>query len=161
MNKIIKIEGDVILIGMEDGAIKEVRREDCSNFIPNIGDVVELFNTETKVIVTKKEVEKPKDNNIPAGGININLSNVQNIQSQQPAYYPPNGVNLHAVNKVAYLVVALLLGGIGIHKFYAGYSGAGVMYLLFCWTGIPVLLSIIDFIIACCKPADSNGTILV
>lgn len=160
MNKIIKIEGDVILIGMENGTIKEVRREDCSNFIPNIGDIVELFNTETKVIVTKKEVVKPKESNIPAGGININLSNAQNTQTQQPAYYS-NNVNLHAVNKIAYLVLALLLGGIGIHKFYAGYSGAGVMYLLFCWTGIPLILSLIDFIIGCCKPADINGTILV
>ena len=99
-------------------------------------------------------------------GINIEVTKVNlekepdDLYSQQPAYYP-NNVNLQSVNKIAYLVLALLLGGIGIHKFYAGYRIAGVVYLLFCWTGIPPILSLIDFIIGCCKPADINGTILV
>ena len=35
-------------------------------------------------------------------------------------------------NRVAAGVLAILLGGIGAHKFYLGQSGQGILYLLFC-----------------------------
>ena len=58
-------------------------------------------------------------------------------------------------------LLAFFLGGIGIHKFYAGKTGAGILYLIFCWSGIPVIISFIEFIVALCKKADANGNILV
>ncbi len=64
-----------------------------------------------------------------------------------------------SVNKVIYLVLVFFLGYIGIHKFYAGKTLAGVLYLLFCWTGIPAILALIDFIIGICKSSDANGNI--
>ena len=44
-------------------------------------------------------------------------------------------------------LLALFLGGIGIHKFYLGRTGMGVLYLLFCWTGIPAIAGFIEGII--------------
>jgi TM2 domain-containing membrane protein YozV len=41
-------------------------------------------------------------------------------------------------------VLALLLGGVGAHKFYLGQTGAGIVYLLFCWTLIPGLVGFIE-----------------
>lgn len=49
-------------------------------------------------------------------------------------------------SKTAAIVLALFLGDIGIHKFYLGQAGQGILYLLLCWTFIPVVLSIIDII---------------
>jgi TM2 domain-containing membrane protein YozV len=43
-------------------------------------------------------------------------------------------------------VLALLLGGIGAHKFYLGRGGQGVLYLVFCWTFIPALIALVDFV---------------
>ncbi|ABL00593.1 NINE protein [Pelobacter propionicus] len=54
----------------------------------------------------------------------------------------PNGKS-----KLAAILFALFLGGFGIHKFYLGRSGAGILYLLFCWTFIPALLGFIDAIL--------------
>jgi TM2 domain-containing membrane protein YozV len=50
-------------------------------------------------------------------------------------------------NKIAAGVLAILLGGIGIHKFYLGQTGRGILYLLFFWTGIPALIGLIEGII--------------
>lgn len=41
-----------------------------------------------------------------------------------------------------YLVLALLLGGLGIHQFYLGKTGPGVMHLLFCWTFVPTVIAL-------------------
>lgn len=42
-------------------------------------------------------------------------------------------------------ILALFLGGLGIHRFYLGQPLIGILYLIFCWTFIPLCLSIIDF----------------
>ena len=47
-------------------------------------------------------------------------------------------------NRIAAGVLALLLGGFGIHKFYMGQTGKGIFYLLFFWTLIPSLLAFVE-----------------
>lgn len=54
----------------------------------------------------------------------------------------PNGKS-----KLAAALFALFLGCLGIHKFYLGRIGWGIVYLLFCWTFIPAILGIIEGII--------------
>ena len=49
-------------------------------------------------------------------------------------------------NKTVVVVLALFLGGFGIHHFYLNHWGRGVLYLLFCWTHIPAILGVIDAI---------------
>lgn len=63
------------------------------------------------------------------------------------------------VNQVAYVLMAALLGCFGIHKFYAGKIGMGILYLLFCWTFIPGVLGIIEAILGATRKADANGYI--
>lgn len=150
--KIIDIKQDVISLGLENGEIKEVRSCDI-NFVPHLGDKVEIFETDSKVIVSKIEEEKSA---LPNGGININLSNSQNVSAPQ-AFVASGKV----VNKVAYCILAFFLGGIGIHKFYAGKTGAGVTMLLFCWTFIPAIIALIDFIVGLTKKSDANGNIII
>jgi TM2 domain-containing membrane protein YozV len=41
-------------------------------------------------------------------------------------------------------LVSLFLGGIGLHKFYLGQRAAGVLCILFFWTGIPWLVSLVN-----------------
>jgi TM2 domain-containing membrane protein YozV len=44
------------------------------------------------------------------------------------------------------ILLALLLGGFGAHKFYLGRPIWGVLYLIFCWTFIPALIAIFEAI---------------
>lgn len=58
------------------------------------------------------------------------------------AVVAPNGKS-----KLAAALFALLLGGVGIHKFYLGRIGWGIVYLLFSWTFIPALIGFIEGIV--------------
>jgi len=51
-------------------------------------------------------------------------------------------------------ILALLLGGIGAHKFYQGNNKLGVIYLCFVWTLIPAILSFVEGILI--LTADEN-----
>lgn len=53
-------------------------------------------------------------------------------------------------NKTTAGVLALLLGGIGVHKFYLGKTGMGILYICFCWTGIPAIAGLIEGISYLC-----------
>lgn len=65
------------------------------------------------------------------------------------------------VNKSLYVVLAIFLGGLGAHKFYAGKTGTGLVYLLFSWTFIPAILSLFSVISVIGMQADENGNILI
>lgn len=42
------------------------------------------------------------------------------------------------------VLLAVFLGGLGIHKFYLGRNASGVLYLVFCWTFVPSFLALAD-----------------
>lgn len=44
-------------------------------------------------------------------------------------------------------VLALLVGGLGVHKFYLNKVGLGFLYLIFVWTFIPAIVAFIEGII--------------
>ena len=44
-------------------------------------------------------------------------------------------------------LLGVLLGGVGIHKFYLGRVGWGILYLVFCWTLIPAVVGFIEGLI--------------
>lgn len=65
------------------------------------------------------------------------------------------------VNKTLYAVLTILFGSIGINKFYAGQIKKGILSILFCWTLIPAILSVAEFITVLTEKADKTGKIEV
>ena len=57
-------------------------------------------------------------------------------------------------SKVAAGLLAIFLGGLGIHRFYLR-QWWGLFYLLFCWTGIPGLIAFIEGIVFLCTSEDN------
>ena len=63
------------------------------------------------------------------------------------------------VNKTVYAILTLILGTFGINKFYAKKYKQGIISILFCWTLIPTILSIAEFIAVLTEKADKDGKI--
>ena len=175
MAKIISIDNEVVSIGTDDKGIREARLCDF-NFTPEVGDEVDIYETETKLIVVKREnyqnnqtananivpnvmSNTGQNNGMNPNGININLTNAQVQPQVQPQVQQV--IYGKVVDKVVYCILAGLVGSFCIHKFYAGRIGKGLLYLIFCWTYIPLILSIIDLIKAILTPSDVNGKIIV
>lgn len=67
----------------------------------------------------------------------------------------------HLVNRKVYLILTILLGWAGIHRFYEKRWKLGLFYLALCWTGFPIALAVVDFMIALPMKADDQGLILI
>ncbi|MGD0731148.1 MAG: NINE protein [Terracidiphilus sp.] len=47
-------------------------------------------------------------------------------------------------DEVVGILLALFLGTFGIHHFYLRRTGLGIVYIIFCWTGITTILGFIE-----------------
>lgn len=47
-------------------------------------------------------------------------------------------------NKIVAALLAIFLGGLGIHKFYLGKAGWGIVYFIFSWTFLPALIGFFE-----------------
>ncbi len=52
-----------------------------------------------------------------------------------------------ANKKIIAGICGILVGGLGVHKFYLGSWGWGILYIFFCWTYIPAIVGLIEGII--------------
>lgn len=65
------------------------------------------------------------------------------------AYNAPNNFNAANVtpkSKTTAALLALFLGGIGVHYFYMGKHIPGLVFLVLCWTWVPALLALVQAI---------------
>uniref|UniRef100_UPI0040564000 TM2 domain-containing protein n=1 Tax=Agathobacter sp. TaxID=2021311 RepID=UPI0040564000 len=65
------------------------------------------------------------------------------------------------INKKKYILLALLTGWFGGHRFYVKHYRVGLIYLLLCWAGIGLYHSMVDIMIAIPMKPDENGDIMV
>lgn len=63
---------------------------------------------------------------------------------RQTAPYPPVAPPTGGKSRVTAGVLGILLGGLGVHKFYLGQTILGIIYLVFFWTYIPAIVGFIE-----------------
>ena len=60
-------------------------------------------------------------------------------------HYVDSKGNLKRIkDRIAAVIIAFGLGWFGMHKFYLGKWGWGLIYLLFSWTSLPLIISIVE-----------------
>lgn len=96
MDKIVRIENRIVSVGKADGSLEEF---DIAyfNFVPRVGDYVNIYRNDDSIIITK--AESVFDNRSSSRG----------------------------VNKITYALLAFFLGVFGAQEFYAGNTRAGVL----------------------------------
>lgn len=108
MSKILKIENGQVQIGLNDGKLKEYPFEDF-NFVPQVGDEVDVFESDNGEIVIHKNEKATA------------------------------AANQNAKSKLAAGLLGIFLGGLGIHNFYLGRTGKGIAQVLLGTVGILLL----------------------
>ncbi len=65
-----------------------------------------------------------------------------------PSYAPyQSGTEYVHHKRITAGILGILLGGLGIHQFYLHNIGWGILMLIFCWTGIPSIIGLIQGIL--------------
>jgi len=47
-------------------------------------------------------------------------------------------------NRSIAILLAIFLGGLGMHRFYLDRPGQGIFYLIFCWTLVPWAIALFE-----------------
>lgn len=73
-------------------------------------------------------------------GNNVNI----NMENNQVQGNGSSGPIVSNKSKMLAGILGILLGGLGLHKFYLGQAGRGLLFLIFFWTGIPAIVGLIQ-----------------
>lgn len=116
---------------------------------PSCGAPIALDTTECKYCGEKIAASQPQYQ-APQAPQYAPPQAPQYAPPQAPQYAPPQYApvaNPSGKSKTTAGILAILLGGLGVHKFYLGRIGKGILYLIFCWTYIPAIVGLIEGII--------------
>ncbi len=113
-------------------------------FCPECGTRVDAINataeSATDVALSASEIVQENSN---TDTINVSIPQYTETSVSYDPSWPKR-------NKLVAALLAIFLGGIGIHKFYLGKIVWGIVYLLFAWTFIPELVGFIEGIVYLC-----------
>ena len=118
-----------------------------ANVCPQCGAPIDPTATECKFCGEKLAVAQAAQ---PQVVVQPGQPQPQVVYVQQPVSNDGINPNWPVKSKIAAGVLAILLGDFGIHKFYLGKPGQGILYLLLFWTYIPAILGFFEGIIYLC-----------
>lgn len=106
--------------------------------------------THTYVQQTQTHVQQSPPQYIPPQAPVYAQTMSYNTQNSMSGYYP-----YKQKSKVLAGVLAIFFGTFGVHKFYTGHVGWGIVYLLFFWTYIPAMVGFVEGIIYLCTSNEN------
>lgn len=182
MAKIVSIENDIVKIGEDNGSVLEVKKTGLS-FEPKAGDVVDVIrngeaisvmlstNTAPVSIVVANTVNttpivEPAPSAVPvespdlATKVSENLPENVEVKTPEVSAAPvASSKSGKTVSKAIYCLLCFFLGFLGVHKFYSGKIGMGILYIF--TLGLFGIGTIVDFLVGIFKKADENGNITI
>ena len=123
------------------------------NKCPQCGAPIEPMAEECRFCGEKLAVQQVEQRTFATGSAPQPQVVIQQAPSRQE--YPGVSSSWPIKSKIVAGILGILLGGLGIHKFYLGKTGMGILYLVFCWTCIPSIIGFIEGVIYLCS-SDEN-----
>ena len=154
MPRIIHMENHVVEVEFEDGTTALYELEDC-NYQPIEGDRVKVFKQNGQFLIVREDDPAFQET------VQMSYENPFVDSQSETEKARAEGRGQHVVNKYAYGITGILLGGLGVHEFMVGNNAAGVASILFCWTGVPEIIGLAKGIKALVKKADEEGNIVM
>ena len=124
MSELLEVTGGNVKVGNDDGSVVDLPIASLRFPNPKVGDKVNVYQDQGSTYVT--------------------LVNTPNATSLDQA-------GERRVNKVAYILVALFFGCLGVHRFMRGQVGLGILMLLLGWWITLGIWPLVDFIISLVK----------
>lgn len=127
MAKILKIDGEKIYVGTDDGNLLELNRKELP-FEPHVGDQITIFSNGTERIISRDG----------AGGSTATIATVASEM-------------VSPKSRVVAAVLALFFGLFSVHNFYVGKIFRGVAFLITsvaCWIITVCSLGFGSFVLA-------------
>ena len=115
----------------------------------------EVPKLEAEIAVSKLRGAGAKAEMAEVGG---DYSSNNNRGSSGSSYNHSSSAPTSSKSKLVAGLLALFVGGIGVHNFYLGYMGRGIAQLLLSWTGITSIWALVEAImIFTGSMTDANG----
>jgi TM2 domain-containing membrane protein YozV/RNA polymerase subunit RPABC4/transcription elongation factor Spt4 len=135
---LIKTEGKQVFMAQEDSDSQDEQNDTSSEpgedekYCSNCGEIID----EQAEVCPECGVRVKEDSG--SNEVNINMENNQ-VQSTASQDVPAGNKS-----KVLAGLLGIFLGGIGVHKLYLGQPGRAIIFFLLSWTGIPMLVGLIQ-----------------
>lgn len=75
---------------------------------------------------------------------------INNNNSASSVVYSNTGISISPKSRLVALLLCLFLGVLGVHRFYVGKIGTGIIMILLMFTGIGEIWLLIDFVLILC-----------
>ena len=124
MSEILVISSSTVKVGEDNGAVTELPIASLHFSNPAVGDKVRVYKDGDTYIVKREETST-----------NAIVT---------------NDGDRRKVNKIAYLLLTLFLGFLGVHRFMRGQVGVGILMILIGWLTFGIWW-LVDFIISLIK----------
>lgn len=103
-----------------------------------IDELTKLSELKDSGVISEAEYQKLKSEL-------LECKNEENVlPKSRGLHQPAQPVVKSKKSKYVAGLLGILLGGLGIHKFYLGSWGWGLVYLLLFWTYIPALVALVE-----------------
>ena len=126
--------------------------ESISNSLStDLGSPLALGRPDSSAVQAQPSTKKRKVDSNPYPNILMNSNSIdtniaylmRDLSSSEKIMFM-NEYNSNKKTVTNGVLLALFLGGLGVHKFWLGNIGMGILYVLFCWTFIPSFVALID-----------------